>query len=586
MPRLRSLAAGLALAAVALSADAAGNLALVIGNKAYRHAPDAESARLDALAVSRALRDAGYTVTLGIDLERVEMKRVIDGFLRELPEAEKVVVYYTGHAMRSGGRSYLSPTDMEADSLADVVFDGVPFEIATGIAAATEAGAAILIDVAQLDGFPPRPFADPGFADPELPNGVILVSAAPPGQAVRRSANRESRFARLIVDRLLQPGQSLVDAVRDGRSRLWASGSVARDFALVDAPEPVIDADADLAREIELAYWRAAERTGRAEDYRGYLARYPNGLFAPLAERRLREAEIRDDPKRALEAAEAALELTPLRKRRLQSFLDALGHNPGQIDGIVGPGTRRAIRAWQRANGFEAHGYLTAAAVAQISEQGREAVRAKRAAEAEERRRAQAEEERFWQETGATGRPRLLRSYLERYPEGRYADEARERLSALRDAREDRRERQFWQETQNANTAEAYREYLARYEDGLFAVPARRRLAIIEEQERKQAVRERHERIEVSLGLNRADQRSVERRLFFLGFNPGEIDGRFDERSRFAIRGYQTSRELDVTGYMNRPTLLLLVRETGGRRFDDQGVARVIDRMLQAFGGQ
>jgi lytic murein transglycosylase len=42
-----------------------------------------------------------------------------------------------------------------------------------------------------------------------------------------------------------------------------------------------------------------------------------------------------------------------------QSALARLGFNPGQPDGVVGLGTRQALRAWQKARGLPADGYLS-----------------------------------------------------------------------------------------------------------------------------------------------------------------------------------------------------------------------------------
>jgi len=44
-----------------------------------------------------------------------------------------------------------------------------------------------------------------------------------------------------------------------------------------------------------------------------------------------------------------------------QRALAAAGFDPGGVDGIVGSGTRRALRGWQQANGLTPDGHLTAA---------------------------------------------------------------------------------------------------------------------------------------------------------------------------------------------------------------------------------
>jgi lytic murein transglycosylase len=57
---------------------------------------------------------------------------------------------------------------------------------------------------------------------------------------------------------------------------------------------------------------------------------------------------------------------TPLsRDQRMtaQSALQKLGYPVGEIDGVIGAGTRSALRTWQKSNGMVADGYLTPATV-------------------------------------------------------------------------------------------------------------------------------------------------------------------------------------------------------------------------------
>ena len=48
-------------------------------------------------------------------------------------------------------------------------------------------------------------------------------------------------------------------------------------------------------------------------------------------------------------------------RKNLQEALTARGYNPGPVDGIIGAGTRAALRAWQRDNDLPADGYASAA---------------------------------------------------------------------------------------------------------------------------------------------------------------------------------------------------------------------------------
>lgn len=59
-----------------------------------------------------------------------------------------------------------------------------------------------------------------------------------------------------------------------------------------------------------------------------------------------------------------------------QRALAALGFDPGQPDGVVGMGTRRALREWQKARGLTADGYLSADMVRRLREEGSRAAAA------------------------------------------------------------------------------------------------------------------------------------------------------------------------------------------------------------------
>jgi peptidoglycan hydrolase-like protein with peptidoglycan-binding domain len=51
----------------------------------------------------------------------------------------------------------------------------------------------------------------------------------------------------------------------------------------------------------------------------------------------------------------------------------------------------------------------------------------------------------------------------------------------------------------------------------------------------------------------------VEQRLARMGLEPGRVDGTFDAATRRAIRAYQESRDLAVTGYLDQSMIALLL---------------------------
>ena len=88
-------------------------MALVIGNGAYAHVKALPNPPNDARAVAKSLREIGFTVSEGVDLDRAAMQKTTRDFLREAARAQVAVVYYAGHGVQVDGRNYLIPVDVE-----------------------------------------------------------------------------------------------------------------------------------------------------------------------------------------------------------------------------------------------------------------------------------------------------------------------------------------------------------------------------------------------------------------------------------------------------------------------------------------
>ena len=91
--------------------DAANRLALVIGNGAYRSVMQLPNPPNDARAIAKSLRDIGFTVIEGIDLDRVKMEATTIDFLRRASPARVALLFYAGHGVQIDGRNYLVPID-------------------------------------------------------------------------------------------------------------------------------------------------------------------------------------------------------------------------------------------------------------------------------------------------------------------------------------------------------------------------------------------------------------------------------------------------------------------------------------------
>ena len=311
----------------------------------------------------------------------------------------------------------------------------------------------------------------------------------------------------VVVNALAVPGGDVMAFVRDNR-RLSAMGYQPQSLVM----QPVSDAGTPTAPtpviEPSLRAWNDAQQANTADSYRTFI--FDNSRSPYAAEARRRLDDIESDPLRMAELVESGLNLTRNERRAIQRNLTLMEFNTRGVDGIFGAGSRGAIRNWQQSNGFAQTSFLTTEQITRIDGQA-----SRRAAEVE------AEEERvreealrldrdYWEETGARGDDAGYRAYLNRYPSGIFAEEAKTKLGAV---------------------------------DGT------------------DAARE----AERALNINPVLRRLIENRLAQLGFNPGQVDGRFDRDTRRAIGRYQTRGNLPPTGYLDQPTLARLLADTFGR---------------------
>lgn len=113
------------------------------------------------------------------------------------------------------------------------------------------------------------------------------------------------------------------------------------------------------------AAWDRALQLNSAAGFQEYLAAYPNGAFADDARKILGDLGASAEDQAARQA-EDALGLNAGFRRMIEERLAALGLKPGQIDGTFDADTRRAIRRYQTARGIAASGYLNQQTVARL----------------------------------------------------------------------------------------------------------------------------------------------------------------------------------------------------------------------------
>ncbi len=208
-------------------------MALVIGNGAYAHVKALPNPPNDAGAVAKSLRDIGFTVSEGVDLDRAAMQKMTRDFLREAARAQVVVVYYAGHGVQVDGRNYLIPVDVElkpgarmTDAMIDMdtIMAGLDDQVRTNILIFDACRNNPMAQQVASAGTNRAIEAASGLAAPTslgagatLGAGTLIAFATAPGQVALDGEGANSPFSAALSRHLGTPGlevQQMLTRVR------------------------------------------------------------------------------------------------------------------------------------------------------------------------------------------------------------------------------------------------------------------------------------------------------------------------------------------------------------------------------------
>jgi tetratricopeptide (TPR) repeat protein len=208
-------------------------VALVIGNGAYAHVHALPNPPHDAHALAKSLRDIGFTVSEGTDLDRASMQKMTRDFLRDAVRAQIALVYYAGHGVQIDGRNYLVPVDVrlegggnvtEAMIDMDTILAGLDDQVRTNI---------LIFDACRNNPLEPQVAsaganrgiaAGSGLAAPSslasgatLGAGTLIAFATAPGQVALDGEGDNSPFSAALSRHIGTPGlevQQMLTRVR------------------------------------------------------------------------------------------------------------------------------------------------------------------------------------------------------------------------------------------------------------------------------------------------------------------------------------------------------------------------------------
>ena len=332
------LAAGVLLALVLLAAplpaSAAGRVALVVGNSTYEHIGRLPNPANDAADLSAALRRLGFDVTVAQDAGRTALTEALRAFTRRSTGADVALVFYAGHGMEMDGVNYLLPVDARLERDTDVRYETVTLDDV--LASTSGAGLRLVI----LDACRNNPLArsmtrtvrtrnvsNGAFGDLDdalLGDETLVAYSAEAGTVADDGAGRNSPYAaallahleeRLEVGMLFRRVRERVLNATDGRQRPHEYHSLLGEHYLGVAPvggglasaggaggpaaSVAARGSSPVLAQQETVFWESVRESANPAELEAYLARWPNGVYAPLARTRvatLRPAAAVDPP--------------------------------------------------------------------------------------------------------------------------------------------------------------------------------------------------------------------------------------------------------------------------------------------------
>jgi hypothetical protein len=313
-----ALSAGATLGFGTGLARADTRVALIVGNSAYKSVPALRNPLNDATDFADKIKNFGFQVFGGYDLDRSSMIRELTAFGRAAENADVALVFYAGHGIQMNGQNYLVPVDANIEYEAEVDLALVPFNLVM-----QQLNRGSRVNIAILDACRDNPFARSlsrtmgtravelgrGLSRAPTISGSFIAYSTQPDNVAMDGAGRNSPFASALLKFLETPNLSLPDlmiAVRkqvmaetNGKQVPWDSSSLTGSFSFKvegtvtiapqDRSRPPTPADSQQpdSTALELAVWNAIKASKDPEPFKRFVKEFPNGIFEPAARERI-----------------------------------------------------------------------------------------------------------------------------------------------------------------------------------------------------------------------------------------------------------------------------------------------------------
>lgn len=294
-------------------------IALVVGNSSYVNTPRLRNPGNDAMDMAARLKELGFKVLSGMDLDKTHMDALIRDFADSLPGSEVGLFYYAGHGLQVRGENYLVPIDAKLTTAASLDFEMVPLNLVQKTMERETQTNIIILDACR-DNPLARNLArtlgtrSPGFgvglAKVESGEGTLISFSTQPGNVALDGEDRNSPFAAALLKHIHTPGDDLSSILINVRNDVmkttarrqipWENSALTAKFYFIFPPSPGPTGE----QQMEMQFWDSVKNSSNPSVLKSYLSKYPNGTFAPLAHALIDQFEKQIEEQRTLKEQE------------------------------------------------------------------------------------------------------------------------------------------------------------------------------------------------------------------------------------------------------------------------------------------
>ena len=282
-----------------------GRFALVIGNSKYEQSPLTNTAK-DANDLVETLKELGFDVLRGIDVNREQMVSLIEEFGVKVKRGDVGLFYFAGHGMQVNGENYLIPIDAIINSEPEIKLRSVSVStVLSKMENAHNRVNIVILDACQNNSsLINRRSASRGLAQITAPSGFIIAFATQAGAIASEIAGSNGSYTSELLTHLRIPGLSVEEIFKRTRTGLmyktnnqqvpWESNSLKGDFYLNGrrTENANVHTKENIAKKLEDVAWARVQQSASIANYQAYLNDYPAGRYAETARRAVLESVL------------------------------------------------------------------------------------------------------------------------------------------------------------------------------------------------------------------------------------------------------------------------------------------------------